>query len=515
MFDLIKDCNSILSVGNESIDFLSLKQKIIKISSLYKKGELYGFCKEINLNVIMHYLGAIYAGAYPYFVAHPSKKVSEEVYKERIEHLRNIGLTNILTDIPDQFSDNYNKEVRNKICFIQLSSGTTGNQKAYGIERNQLINHLEIYSKFLNLKLGDSICSWLPLYHDMGLITSLFLPLYVGANIHIIPTFQWIFNPVSILKKIDELNASHVWFPNFCFSYLQKWNYELKNKNCTFINCSEPCLQESVEGFVNKFGAKVVGCYAMAENVFVVSQASNKRYVNGLLSCGEPIKNVKIKINKSGEILIGGPFLYKWNYNNGFIKNNNKWFNTKDIGFLDSKELFISGRTKEMFIVNGKNVFANYIEEIIGQIPGMHPGRSIIFPMENEGTQKIVCLYEADMDVSEEIKLRVSDLFDINISPIRTKAGTLIKTSSGKLSRNKNQKIYEKKIEIINFIMDYVRKETGNFVQSSSYLYRDGIIDSITFCQLLTETALHFNKEIDWEKDFRPLSLGELSDEYL
>src|SRR5690606_26240317 len=169
--------------------------------------------------------------------------------------------------------------------FVQFSSGTTGLRKGVVVDRAMLESQLAGYGAAIGLGRQDRIVSWLPLYHDMGLVACFLLPLAAGAASITISPFAWLAAPAEILTLIARYRGTLVWLPNFAYSLLVERVRDEDVRPGTslrsvraVINCSEPVRAEAHERFLRRFGAlglepaTLQACYAMAENVFAVTQ---------------------------------------------------------------------------------------------------------------------------------------------------------------------------------------------------------------------------------------------------
>ena len=184
--------------------------------------------------------------------------------------------------------DKIRKAREGAICtdsfLLQHSSGTTGLQKGIVLSHKAVLEHAHRYSRSILLATSDKIASWLPLYHDMGLIAAFHLPLAYGVPIIQIDPFQWVSRPVILLQAISSEKATLAWLPNFAYNFMaDRINEEdLKDVrlDCVrmLINCSEPVRESSHQKFIDRFvkyGIKKVclaACYAMAETTFAVTQ---------------------------------------------------------------------------------------------------------------------------------------------------------------------------------------------------------------------------------------------------
>jgi fatty-acyl-CoA synthase len=338
-------------------------------------------------------------------------------------------------------------------AFLQFSSGTTGLRKGVALSHAQVAQHMAAYSRVLGFDGKEVVASWLPLYHDMGLIACFLLPLHAGATIVSLDAFEWVAQPWRLLQAMDTYRATFAWLPNFALQHMVRTlpaeaAFDLRHVRA-FINCSEVCKPETVRGFLDAM--RVYGVrpeqlhtsYAMAEAVFAVTQSPLERaprtiavdaslldrfsrarfvdpsYRNGrsFLSCGKVLDDLEVRIVPQagstadnvhtavpgeiavGEIQVRGGYLFS-----GYFRNDEAthaamtegWYRTGDIGFIEGGELFICGRLKEMLIVHGRNYYANDIEAIVGSVAGIRPGRSVAFGIDDpdSGSEEAIVLAE-------------------------------------------------------------------------------------------------------------------------
>ena len=169
------------------------------------------------------------------------------------------------------------------IALLQHSSGTTGLKKGVALSYAAIADHVESYARAVDLSPADVIVSWLPLYHDMGLIACLIMPAYFAVPVTHIDPLHWVGRPGTLLDAIVAHRGTFAWLPNFAFDHLsgtvsrRASEWDLSGMRA-FIDCSEPCKSASLDRFAEAFAASGVRqgqlqcCYAMAETVFAVSQ---------------------------------------------------------------------------------------------------------------------------------------------------------------------------------------------------------------------------------------------------
>ncbi len=405
-----------------------------------------------------------------------------------------------------------------EIVLLQHSSGTTGLQKGVALSHQAVLNQIENYSRALQLKSSDVVVSWLPLYHDMGLIAGFLLPVLSGIPLVLLSPFDWVRAPHKLLQAVTQYKGTLSWLPNFAYNFLAQ---KVRARDLEGIdlaswravsNCSEPMYWKSHQMFLDRFHAHglaasaLATCYAMAENVFAVSQGgiseaptvdsisqrglllnrlatpaqAGEDAIN-MLSAGHPIANTQVKIVDQhrhdlaeryvGEIAIRSDCMLTGYYNRPDLSSkafHDGWYLTGDLGYIARGEVYVTGRKKDLIIVGGKNIYPQDLEALAGEVEGVHPGRVCAFGLPNEtaGTEEVVIIAEVDglakgfdaiasegsvnLDrISDEIRDRVTRGSDIALRYVKLVGrGWLIKTSSGKVARNANRERYLAEITV-------------------------------------------------------------------
>lgn len=481
-------------VGDKSISWTEFDEAVQNKKNKFHKDIIVGFSATISVDLIIHYFACLEAGGVPVFLSHKNFKTKEYIFNERIENWKKLGIKNFYGD----FNVLENCPIDTKgVYFIQLSSGTTGNQKGFGIKKQTLLNQLDEYSRLCDLSSESHIVSWLPVYHDMGLITSIFLPHYSRCNVTIIPTFEWTKNPQSLFDEIAKNNATHCWMPNFAFELSLARSLQLTTEGCHFINCAEVCKKETIENFINKYKCTLSSCYAMAENVFCISQKeySVKDVYNNHVCCGPAINGSSVCLNEDGELLLLGNCLVDFNFEDGSFTPFVSPHPTGDLGILADGQIYVTGRKKEVAKINGVGFQLNEIDYEVNKI--IKNGRCVSF----EKDSKLIILYELDIDVNLQIQKAIFDNFEIVCEILRVNHDHLIKTSSGKIARHKN-------VEIYSFYKDLMKVCKNKFddITWNTALKSDGYIDSFTNMELLTDIAQKTKRKINWMFNFSELN---------
>lgn len=388
------------------------------------------------------------------------------------------------------------------IVLLQHSSGTTGLQKGVALSHRAIFNQLESYRGALDVRDSDVIVSWLPLYHDMGLIAGFILPVLSRIPLVLLSPFDWIRAPHKLMRAISDHKGTLSWLPNFAYNFCAQKIREkdLQSVNLTswraVINCSEPIHWNSHKMFLERFSPyglrkeALASSYAMAENVFAVTQGGidtpittdivsqealishqiavpspNNHKAVKMVSAGRTIANTNLRVLDSkgknlperyiGEISIKSDCMLTGYYNRPNLTQKaflDGWYMTGDLGYLANGELYITGRKKDLIIVGGKNIYPQDIERLAEEITGVYPGRVVAFGVFNEqiGTEDVVVIAESNLvdqeerlKIADEIRKHVTQNSDVALRYVQVvNRGWLLKTSSGKIAHLSNKHKY-------------------------------------------------------------------------
>ena len=385
------------------------------------------------------------------------------------------------------------------IVLLQHSSGTTGLQKGVALSHAAVFNQLESYARALRLDSRDVVVSWLPLYHDMGLIAGFILPILKRTPLVMMSPFDWVRAPYRLLQAVSQHNGTLSWLPNFAYNFCAQKirDRDLEGVDLSswraVINCSEPMYWQSHQMFLQRFQPyglrpQALGtCYAMAENVFAVTQGGVDSPVTvdpvdqtslltrqvaepvkdesgavKMLSTGPPIDNTRVRIvdpqgrdlpeRHLGEIALLSDCMLTGYYQRPDLTEKafiDGWFLTGDLGYMASGEVYITGRKKDLIIVGGKNVYPQDLERLACEVSGVHPGRTVAFGVFNQqaGTEDVAVIAEMDesdpdrrLEIANLICERVTRGSDVALRYAHVvERGWLLKTSSGKIARSANR----------------------------------------------------------------------------
>lgn len=484
-----------------------------------------------SIDLLTIFWGALYLGAIPSIFPFLTEKLDGDVYRQQVQALVAHAQAHAIVTYPAFQSEleqllseqsctvlstadlreetaaplagDFPEVEPDQIAFLQHSSGTTGLQKGVALSHRAVLNQIRAYSAAIELQAKDTIVSWLPLYHDMGLIAGFVMPLAAGIPLILLSPFHWVRDPVALFKAGNKYGGTLCWLPNFAYNHSvrairQRDLQDIRLDHWRLIiNCSEPVRHESHLQFLQQFAPyglradALATCYAMAENTFAVTQSSplQQPHVEWValetlqsenratpraagssgavpfVSCGAPIAGTEIKVvtengqaaaeREVGEILIRSNCMLTEYYHRPQLTLDafdQGWYRSGDLGYLAGGQLYVTGRKKELIIVGGKNIYPQDVEAVAATVPGVYPGRAVAFGLPNErlGTEGVVLVCEMNgvepsqhKQVENELRQRVLHHVGIALSDVRlVEQRWLLKTSSGKLPRSLNREKY-------------------------------------------------------------------------
>jgi acyl-CoA synthetase (AMP-forming)/AMP-acid ligase II len=469
------------------------------------------------------FLGAIMAGLVPSLFPPATPKMNRQMFwSAQQEVFRHIGvdlvvatavdaaeLRRYMPDFPgavidvevgpgdDRFGDSL--AAPDGIAFLQHSSGTTGAKKGVILTHQAVLASVASLAEALDARPDDIVASWLPLYHDMGLINCLVTPLLLGLTVVQMDAFEWVARPPIMLEAMQRHRATLCWMPNFAFHHLMRTTpagaqYDLSSARA-IIDAAEPCKPETLAMFADRFASSLLSPdaikvgYGMAENVCIATQTpigerprtivaamdayTIERVIRpprdgeaaiAFVSVGKSIPGTALRIvdeslrdlpdRHVGEIAVTSPYLFTGYFRRplppGILVDG--WYMSGDLGFMADDELYVSGRKDDLLIINGRNLYVHDVEYAINRNTTVKPGRCVVMGIFSArlGSQVLVVIAETtDPDKAAAAALRstirelVQANFGVTVHDVVIKApGWLVKTTSGKISREANQRLY-------------------------------------------------------------------------
>jgi amino acid adenylation domain-containing protein len=357
------------------------------------------------------------------------------------------------------------------LALLQYTSGSTGKPKGVKVSHGNLVHNQEMIRRAFRQTPQSVIISWLPLYHDMGLIGGVLQPLFVGARCILMSPVSFLQRPARWLQAVSRYRATTSGGPNFAYdmcvrkiSGAERAELDLSSWSVAF-NGSEPVRAETLERFAEVFGAcgfrqtAFYPCYGLAEatlfvsgsaevrpplvqtveagslaNHHVVEESSGDRATRSLVSCGTAFLEQKIVIvetesltpcapDEIGEIWVAGGSVAKGYWNRpdetadtfeAYLADTNEgpFLRTGDLGFVRDEELFVTGRLKDLIIIRGRNLYPQDIERTVEEChAALRRGGGTAFSVDVEGEERLV--------VIQELERRASPNFDELMERIR------------------------------------------------------------------------------------------------
>jgi fatty-acyl-CoA synthase len=390
-----------------------------------------------------------------------------------------------------------------EICYIQYSSGSTSAPKGViGTQRSVNANLHAITRHGLQLKEQDRAASWLPLYHDMGLIGFALAPMYGQRSVDYIATSDFVRRPLLWLRIISEHKATITYSPSF--------GYELSARRSTkaeegAIDLSslriagiggDMVRPEALRAFADAFAAAgfdqraFLPSYGMAEATLAISFADigsmvgvdqvDMRHYNrsgvaqpasaitspehrrGFVMCGKPLPGHAIEVRgedglplkdrEVGRIFIKGPSLTPGYFSDPDATAalfDGDWLDTGDMGYFLNGDIVITGRAKDLIIINGRNIWPQDIEWAVEKVDGVRQGGVAAFSVEDGRGERIVVIAERRglsaselSDLHREVARTIQSAAGAPATVVLTKPHSMVLTSSGKLSRAKVKQKY-------------------------------------------------------------------------
>lgn len=434
-----------------------------------------------GLEFIAAFFGCLYAGvvAVPAYPPRPNQKMSRlQAIVENAQARFALTITSLLANIERLLTQNPLLEPitwlttdtivsdlasdwqepscdKNTLAFLQYTSGSTGDPKGVMISHGNLLYNSALINRCFEDTPESVGVSWLPPYHDMGLIGGVLQPLYVGAPMILMSPVDFLQKPLRWLQAISRYKATTSGGPNFaydlCVSKItakQKETLDLRSWEFAFTG-AEPVRAETIERFVAAFEPcgfrrqAFYPCYGMAETTLFLSGGLKNAMpvicqVEGaaleqnqvvpargeigsrtLVGCGRTWLEEKIAIinpdsltrcppGQVGEIWVSGPSVAQGYWNrpeataysfNAYLADTGKrpFMRTGDLGFVQDGELFVIGRLKDLIIIRGSNHYPQDIELTVEQShPALRAGCGAAFSVEVKGEERLVVVQEVE-----------------------------------------------------------------------------------------------------------------------
>jgi 1-acyl-sn-glycerol-3-phosphate acyltransferase len=485
-----------------------------------------------SLEFFVAFFGILYAGAVPVPIYPPMRMAQiEDHLRRQIGILRNAGACMLIT-MPEgrQLAGLLRAQVEtmrvvetvtsceaaateanlppvkdpDAIALIQYTSGSTGAPKGVVLSHANLLANIRAMGAVMEASSADVFVSWLPLYHDMGLIGAWLGCLHFAAPLYAMSPLSFLIRPESWLWAIHRYRATFSASPNFgfelCLNKVSDESLEGLDLRCLRMvaNGAEPVSVQTLRRFILRFSRygfraeAMAPVYGLAESSVglafppigrppVVDRVNRDRLSTHavaeparpddprpveIAACGQPLPGHEIRIvdetgrevgeRQEGRLEFRGP-----SATHGYFRNETKtrdlihdgWLDSADRAYIAGGDVFITGRIKDIIIRAGRHLYPHEIEEAVADIHGIRKGGVAVFGVTDRGsgTERVVVLAEtreADTAARAALLARVHEVAtDVAGSPpdevVLAPPRTVPKTSSGKIRRSAAKELYE------------------------------------------------------------------------
>ena len=389
-------------------------------------------------------------------------------------------------------------------ALIQYTSGSTGNPKGVVLTHANLLANIRAMGRALEATSKDVFVSWLPLYHDMGLIGAWLGSLYFGARAVIMSPLTFLADPTRWLRAISEQGGTLSAAPNFAFELCLKTatdedmaGIDLSGLRAV-VNGAEPVSPTTIRNFTERFSRfgfapeamqPVYGLAecsvglafppqgrrppidriertALADRAVAVPAGEDDQTAMEFVACGRPLANHQVRIvddlgvevpeRHQGRLQFKGPSATR-----GYFHDEEKtralfdgdWLDSGDLAYIADGDVYLTGRIKDIIIRAGRNIYPHEIEDAVGRLDGVRKGCVAAFasPDPRTGSERLVILAETRLRDEAELSelrrtIRSASLEILDLPPdeiVLAPPHTVPKTSSGKIRRSAAKTLFE------------------------------------------------------------------------
>ncbi|MBI5673196.1 MAG: AMP-binding protein, partial [Nitrospirae bacterium] len=401
---------------------------------------------------------------------------------------------------------------RNALAYLQYTSGSTATPRGVMISQGNVLAHCRALSLAGGVSDSSRSLCWLPYFHDYGLLHGILAPFYAGIPAYLMSPITFLRRPLRWLDAVSHFAITHSGGPNFSYeaclrAMRQQPEWQADLSRWMVASCgAEPIRPETVEQFIDTFGphgfrrTTFAPAYGLAEATLLVTvkrvgaepnflhvaaealadsivkeSPVSEQGTRTLVGCGEPLEDTHVRIvNPTTHVecqpgVVGEVWLTGAGIGTGYWgkpeetdtifhaalsgSDAGPYLRTGDLGFLHRRELFLTGRLKDLIIVRGRNYYPHDLEWSAQQThPGLRRGYGAAFSIEDKTGERVVLVHEVEKQVSESdlvevvgcIRRALADEYELEIhTVVLIKSGTIPRTSSGKIQRGACKAAFE------------------------------------------------------------------------
>lgn len=393
-------------------------------------------------------------------------RLASEPYLKNLQCVATDNITNNITSELELEPQPLEEISKDSLAFLQYTSGSTGTPKGVMVSHSNLMHNSACLQKSFALSTDSVSVTWLPSFHDMGLIDGILQPLYTGFLGVMMPPVSFLQKPIRWLQAISHYKATHCGAPNFayqlCANKVTPQQLEKLDLSswCNAYNGAEPVQPETMEQFSAKFALCgfrskfLYPCYGLAENTLMVSggvveeepiyytvkpdaleenlivePTKDNQKVKHLVGCGRSRLGTKVVIvnpesltkclpNQVGEIWVSSESVAQGYWNRpkqteetfkAYLADTKEgpFLRTGDLGFMRDDELFVTGRIKDVIIIRGQNHYPQDIELTVEKShPCLSPGCGAAFAVDINGQERLVIVQEVKRTYRHKVDFR-------------------------------------------------------------------------------------------------------------
>jgi fatty-acyl-CoA synthase len=452
--------------------------------------------KNAYVETVSHIVQA--SGAKALLIMEASKPVIEEVLTHYPGLCELVILEELAQRAPPAFDPP--RVDAEDLCFLQFTSGSTSLPKGVMVTHRNLVANARAFlgPRGIDRRDSDIAVTWLPLYHDMGLIGFVLGTIVCDIPTVLMPTEAFGRRPNVWLESMSKYRATITFAPNFAYGLATKRarDKDLEGLDLSSIRVAgcgaEPINPRVMREFATRFAScgfnanALMPAYGMAESTLAITfhdrdaalltdSVDAERMTAGeakpstgaapttleLVSCGHPFPGHELKVvdesgkslgeRQVGEIWTRGPSVTRGYYGNPeatAAAYADGWLHTGDLGYMAGGNLYVCGRLKDLIIIRGANFYPQDIEWAVAEVEGVRRDNVVAFSVMRDGEESLIVSAEGNSTdaaaLRKSIATKVAETVGLTVGHVAVvKVGSLPKTSSGKVQRRRTKALFE------------------------------------------------------------------------